>query len=291
MDFTRLEEIHSGWSGDQKYHAWDSSGREVFLRVCPIEKETHLHQARDLQQRAWEAGLPVCQPLGFQRQDSQVCIWESWCNGENARQALPHFSLKEQHRLGLEAGKALAKLHQLPTLESFPPWEQVCQANMRRKVRGYLACPIHYEKGELLIAFVESHLDLLKGRTTRWLHGDYHDSNMLVADGHLIIIDFDRCNPGDPWKEFSRLPWCAQISPLFASGMLQGYFNGDPPEDFWQLLALYIASNCLSALPWALPFGEGEIATMKQQAAEVLDWYDGMRRIIPSWYQAWQEAL
>lgn len=39
MDFTRLEEIHSGWSGDQKYHAWDSSGREVFLRVCPIEKK------------------------------------------------------------------------------------------------------------------------------------------------------------------------------------------------------------------------------------------------------------
>ena len=22
--------------------------------------------------------------------------------------------------------------------------------------------------------------------------GDYHDGNMLVADGHLIIIDFDR---------------------------------------------------------------------------------------------------
>ena len=54
---------------------------------------------------------------------------------------------------------------------------------------------------------------------------------------------------------------------------------------FWRLLALYIASNTLSSLPWAIPFGEDEIATMRRQADEVLLWYDGMRRVVPLWYQ------
>ncbi len=83
--------------------------------------------------------------------------------------------------------------------------------------------------------------------------------------------------------------WCAQASPAFASGMVDGYFGvpdgGTVPDDFWALLALYIASNTLSSLPWAIPFGDGEIATMMRQAEEVLAWYGGMERVIPTWYQ------
>ena len=55
---------------------------------------------------------------------------------------------------------------------------------------------------------------------------------------------------------------------------------------FWELLALYICSNTLSSLPWAIPFGEEEIQTMRHQAAEVLSWYDNMRRVIPTWYHS-----
>ena len=71
-----------------------------------------------------------------------------------------------------------------------------------------------------------------------------------------------------------------------ASGQVDGYFPDGAPEDFWRLLTLYIASNTLSSLYWALPFGEKEIETMRRQAAEILEWYDGFRRIIPSWYRA-----
>lgn len=55
--------------------------------------------------------------------------------------------------------------------------------------------------------------------------------------------------------------------------------------DFWNLLALYICSNTLGSLPWAIPFGEQEITTMRNQAAEILQWYDGFRTVIPNWYQ------
>lgn len=54
--------------------------------------------------------------------------------------------------------------------------------------------------------------------------------------------------------------------------------------DFWKLLALYISSNMLSSIPWAIPFGDGEIQTMLNQAKDVLCWHDNMQNPVPTWY-------
>ena len=67
--------------------------------------------------------------------------------------------------------------------------------------------------------------------------------------------------------------------------MVNGYFDSDVPLEFWKLLALYISSNTLSSLPWAIPFGEGKIETMCNQAKEVLSWYDNMKNPVPTWYK------
>jgi aminoglycoside phosphotransferase (APT) family kinase protein len=108
---------------------------------------------------------------------------------------------------------------------------------------------------------------------------------MIDRNGILTIIDFDRDDFGDPWEEFNRIVWCAQAAPAFASGMVDGYFDGKIPMEFWKLLALYICSNTLGSLPWAIPFGEKEIQVMRKQATEVLGWYNGMKNVVPSWYQ------
>jgi aminoglycoside phosphotransferase (APT) family kinase protein len=55
--------------------------------------------------------------------------------------------------------------------------------------------------------------------------------------------------------------------------------------DFWRLLALYISSNTLSSLPWAIQFGQSEIDTMIKQAKDVLEWYNNMQDPVPSWYK------
>ena len=107
---------------------------------------------------------------------------------------------------------------------------------------------------------------------------------MMIEDNKIIIIDFNRYDFGDPWEEFNRIVWCAQISPLFASGMVNGYFDNKFPDLFWKLLALYISSNTLGSIPWAVPFGKDEINTMLHQAEQVLDWYDNMKNPVPKWY-------
>ena len=152
----------------------------------------------------------------------------------------------------------------------------------------YENCELKYESGgDEFLAYLAQNRHLLKNRPQSVQHGDYHIGNMMIdRDGALIVIDFEKQDVGDPWEEFNRIVWSAQAAPDFASGMVDGYFGGDVPMDFWRLLALYICSNTLGSLPWAIPFGEGEVQVMRKQAAQVLQWYDSMRTVVPSWYRA-----
>lgn len=137
----------------------------------------------------------------------------------------------------------------------------------------------------LFIDYINHNRHLLKGRPQTYQHGDYHIGNMMIdRNGKLFVIDFNRSDYGDPWEEFNRIVWCAQQSPYFATGMVDGYFEGTIPIEFWKLLALYISSNTLSSIYWAIPFGEDEVKIMQNQAEEVLTWYDGMHCVIPRWY-------
>ena len=284
MEFSRMEEIQAGWSGDRKYHAWGDGGQEFFLRLSPPEKWEKAQRAFALQKKAFQLGLPVSEPLELTQKDGQVRFVERWLPGQMAEDALPALPHEEQYRLGWEAGETLKALHTIPAPAEAEDWESRFNKKMDRKIVLYRACPLQYEKGEAFLRYLEENRGLLHGRPQCMQHGDYHTGNMMLCGGRLFVIDFDRPDWGDPWEEFNRIPWCAQLSPAFSSGMVEGYFDGAPPLAFWRLLALYIANNTLGSLPWAIPFGEGEIATMKKQAAEILLWYDNLKNPVPRWY-------
>lgn len=150
----------------------------------------------------------------------------------------------------------------------------------------YENCELKYENGQPFLDYIAGNRSLLANRPQSYQHGDYHVGNMMVdKDGVLTVIDFDKCSWGDPWEEFNRIVRSAQVAPAFASGMVDGYFDGNVPMDFWKLLALYICASTLGSLPWAIPFGEQEIRVMRGQAAQVLRWYADMHTVVPAWYR------
>ena len=108
---------------------------------------------------------------------------------------------------------------------------------------------------------------------------------MFDSEMHLTVIDFDREDVGDPWYEFNRIIWDVRVGAEFAKGLLDGYFDGAVPEEFWRVLRLYLCQNMLSSLPWAATFGAGEIRIARENARQVLDWYDDLREIVPNWYR------
>lgn len=283
---TQRTPVEKGWSGDKKYCAQTADGSRYLLRITVPQKAERFFLGYQRMQEVAALGIPMCLPVEFGTCPEGTYAIHSWVDGVDAESYIPALPLKRQYAYGLDAGRILRKLHSLPAPTDAPPWGDRFNAKIDRKIAMYEACPLKYEKGECFLAFLEENRHLLHDRPQSYQHGDYHIGNMMVdSRGILTIIDFDRDDFGDPWEEFNRIVWCAQESPLFASGMVDGYFSGNVPYEFWQLLALYIASNTLSSLPWAVPFGNEEISTMKKQAAEVLVWYDGMKNPIPAWYQ------
>ena len=287
QDIVSRTPIDKGWSGDQKYCAVTADGTKYLLRITAPERAHRFHLGYLRMQEAAALGIPMCLPVEFGESPEGTYTIHSWVEGVDAEGYILTLLVKKQYTYGLDAGSILKKLHTLPAPANVSPWAERFNAKIDRKIRMYDECPLKYENGHLFLSFLADNRHLLSNRPQTYQHGDYHIGNMMIdKDGKLTIIDFDRDDFGDPWEEFNRIVWCAQVAPAFASGMVDGYFNSDIPIEFWKLLALYISSNTLSSLPWAIPFGDKEITTMKNQAAQVLEWYDGMKNVVPTWYQA-----
>ena len=280
------ELVDKGWSGDKKYCITAGNGEKYLLRICSAGKAEHFRLCYARMEEVAKLGVPMCLPIEFGECPEGTYAIHSWINGEDAEDVLPMLSAAQQYAYGLDAGRILKRLHSLPAPEDAPEWSVRFNSKIDRKIAMYEECPLKYEKGERFLEFIAQKRHLLSGRPQTYQHGDYHIGNMMIdKNGELTIIDFDRDDFGDPWEEFNRIVWCAQSAPSFAAGMVDGYFGGEVPMAFWELLALYICSNTLSSLPWAIPYGEQEITTMRKQAKEILSWYDEMRTVVPIWYQ------
>ena len=287
----KKEFIDKGWSDDKKYCVTTSDGKKYLLRISPetmYEKRKSLfeimHQVRELK-------IPMNAPVEFGKCDEGVYTILEWINGGDLEPLLPMLPETEQYVLGIKSGELIRKMHTITApanpagISVAQDWETRFNRKTDNKMKKYGECGIRFEGDEHVINYIEKNRHLLKNRPQSFQHGDYHAGNMMLENGELKIIDFDRYDYGDPWEEFNRIVWSAAASPHFATGQLRGYFHGEPPEEFFSLLAFYIASNTLSSIYWALPFGKSDLDTMMNQTQDVLKWFDNMKNPVPSWYQ------
>ena len=275
MEWMQKEPVNKGWSADKKYCVTAKDGVRYLYRMSDKGQYEQKRLEFEMMERVTALGVPMCRPIEFGVNDEGVYSIQTWIDGPDAEEVIPKLPQDRQLAYGIRAGKILKTIHSIPAPPSQEDWEARFNRKMDRKIRMYRECPLRYENGEAFIRFIQANRHLLANRPQTYQHGDYHIGNMMLdRQGTLHIIDFNRSDYGDPWEEFNRIVWCAQASTAFASGMVNGYFDGSVPMEFWRLLALYISSNTLSSLPWAIPFGQREIETMTNQAMEIRDWFD-----------------
>ena len=279
--------IDKGWSGDQKYCAVTTDGTKYLLRISSIERLERKRREYEKMSELAQLGIPMCMSVEFGTCEEGAYSIQTWIDGEDAENMVMTMDSAEQYRYGLDAGRILAKIHTIPAPKDVPSWETRFNAKIDRKIAMYENCELKYERGgDAFLGYLAQNRHLLAGRPQSYQHGDYHIGNMRIDNnGVLTIIDFEKWDVGDPWEEFNRIVWSAQAAPAFASGMVEGYFDGNVPMEFWKLLALYISAGMIGSLPWAIPFGEKEVQVMRKQAAQVLQWYDGMKNVVPTWYR------
>ncbi|MCM3078009.1 aminoglycoside phosphotransferase family protein [Brevibacillus invocatus] len=286
-DWDVVKEIKKGWSTDKKYFVQTRNRDQWLLRVSDISlfesKKSEFETVKQINGKNILMSRPIA--FGICNNGQSVYALYTWIDGEDAGDVLPALTKKQQYLLGIQSGDYLRSLHQVPSDGNERTWAERYHDKINRYLNNYRSCGIHLEGAERMIDFMEQNRYLLKDRPQTFQHGDYHIGNMLILkSGELGIIDFNRLDYGDPWEEFNRITWCANVSAPFASGRIHGYFDHDVPELFFRLMALYIACNQLSSIHWAIPFGDEEVQQMLKRAEKVLDWYDGFKRDVPSWY-------
>lgn len=281
--FDSVEEIKKGWSGDKKYCAV-KDGTKYLLRISPLSKYNNRRKIHNIMTNLAEKDVSMCKPLKIGLCREGTYIVQSWIDGVDAEEHIHDYDERQQYDFGFQSGVILKKIHTIPAPAHQQPWEERFNAKMDRKIKMCLACPIKLEGAQYIIDYLNANRDLIKNRPQCFQHGDYHIGNMMIEKNKIVVIDFDRYDFGDPWEEFNRIVWAAQASPAFASGMIDGYFDNTIPELFWKLLKLYIGSNTLSSVPWAIPFGDSEVQVMLKQAKDVLKWYENYSLTVPGWY-------
>ncbi|MHB8127508.1 MAG: aminoglycoside phosphotransferase family protein [Mobilitalea sp.] len=285
----KKELITKGWSEDKKYCVTTTDGTKYLLRISPLSQYETKKLLFSMMGQIAALDIPMCVPIEFGICEDGVYSIQSWINGEDLETVLPLssetlLSETEQYALGLQAGKIAKKIHAIPVPEPQEEWTVSFNRRIDMKMKEYNMCGLNFDGDYHFFAYIEKNRHLLKNRPQCFLVGDYNVMNMMYENGDLRIIDFERFDIGDSWDEFNCIVWSALASPHFATGQLHGYFEGEPPMEFFKLLAVYIAILVLSLISsWAVTSEFGRNVTLKL-SQDVLKWFDNMQNPVPTWY-------
>ena len=136
----------------------------IFLTkfVCYEEKKKQY----ELLQKVEKLNINSSKPISFGKlNDEEVYMVLSWLEGEDAEVAVKNLTDKEAYLLGVETGKVLAKLHEVPVNEnSEKPWIEKFRTKMDRKYKALDESGLEIPNKEKVIKFVEDNMYLLENR-------------------------------------------------------------------------------------------------------------------------------
>ena len=278
------EFIQKGYSEEMKYKV--KADKKYFLKVSPLsftkKKDLEVKYISALEK---EIKFPKLVEMSFET-NSILSLYE-WIDGVDIRDYASKLTGKELYQYGMQAGAFLKKIHSLSIEESSVNWQEYYIQKSKKKIHSFRKLNKNFAEIEMFIDFIQSHQSLLKDRPISLCHGDYHVGNMMIEleTKKLVIIDFGSLEIGDPIEEFNRMIWNAQLSEEFATGFVNGYFEGEKiPDIFWKLMAYYMACDVVGSIPWAINFGDNQLEIMLKRAKLVLDWFDDFKRVIPKFY-------
>ena len=249
-----------GWSSDIKYILEDGNGARYLLRLSNADLYEKKKDQFDLLKKIGRLGFNCSRPFEFgTAADGTVYILLSYLEGEDGEAAVSAMTDEEAYRLGIEAGNYLRRLHSVDIPPQERTWWDRYREKMPRKIAALKSCEYKLPMQDMILDYYETHCDLMKDRPLVLCHGDYHLGNMIVSNGKIGIIDFDKNGIADPYDDLKPFCWNAMVSEYFETGLINGYFDHGIPDDFWRILKFYTAESLISQL-------------------EIPTWYKGNKR-------------
>ena len=251
----RIEFLDKGFSDERKYILWEGGEPTYLLRTSGIDKLLRRQQDFETLLTLHKRGIRCSPPIEFGVDEpSQLCYTLlGYIPGESAADAIPKLPDSTQYKIGMDAGQELWALHQLKHPTKDFDWFEARVAKYESKVAQAREHELTFRGQERIQHYIEANISLLRESEVRFQHDDYHPDNLIVNEGEFQgVIDFNRCDWGDPVEDFYKVPWfTTTVSIPFARGQVEGYLGVASPDRFWERYNLLVALNLHGSLVYA----------------------------------------
>lgn len=289
--WSKIEKINKGWSSDTKYYIEAENNQKYLLRISDRDKYEQKKKEYEVICKFSKLGFTMSEPinLGVCNDGQNIFMLLTWVEGENLELALPKLDQEKQYQLGREAGAILRKIHSLEV----PPEELPTQTKIPKKIaqlQRYIDSEVRIPGDNVAIDFIRSNIERIWSKPPVYQHGDFHPGNLILTpDKRIGVIDFNRWEIGDPYEEFYKLEsFSTEVSIPYCIGQIDEYFDENIPEDFWDILAVYVAHASLYSIKWAEQFGQKDIDHMVKICKKSFNNYEAFKLRVPKWYvQNW----
>jgi aminoglycoside phosphotransferase (APT) family kinase protein len=211
--------------------------------------------------------------------------------GKTVTESLAELMPETQHNIAYTAGKYLATLHsQSDTFEGFGLLFEIAAGLSKPDWAAYVA-EFYQDYGqqaqtlgvlpEGTLARVEAAMLKMQPlfaavHQGRFVHGDYHFSNLLQQDGQITgVIDFEWALSGDPSWDFRIDDQLEAASPSSREAFYAGYTSRRAlPDQHWERVSFYRIGLYLDYLATFSPHDAGETDRTLPLLLNELDWLE-----------------
>ncbi|MBM7554350.1 aminoglycoside phosphotransferase family protein [Thalassobacillus pellis] len=283
--------VNKGFSSNKKYKVKLQDGTCYFIKIGGIDSAEKKKEEFHFMERFIERGVAVPAPIEVYIIETHAkCVQVfSFIEGTDGEEKLPCLPETYQYEIGVEAGKALAKIHSISLDSPSHTWMDYRYGKYQRYLRALKEVKNIPIDLNMVNSFIMEHKHLLENRPLVFNHGDFHPSNLMVSDKGLeAVIDFERFDWEDPYHEFYKMAlFSRNVSVPFSVGQIHGYFGGDPPEVFWNYYALYAAMVFSADIVWANRMTPALIEHSFHRLKTILRGHDNFRFYCPKWYSSY----
>ena len=287
-NWVKIERIERGMSDDQKYYIETYDSKKYILRTSDIKYYESKKKEYEIITKYEKLGFNMSKPIdfGITNNGNDVYMILSWVEGEDLEIALPKLSKDKQYLLGREAGQILKQIHSLNIPQDEIPKTTKIPKKLLQ-IESYEKSLVRIENDEIALNYVKKNIHKIWSKPPVYQHGDFHPGNLILTpDQKIGVVDFNRWEIGDPYEEFYKLEsFAVSLSIPYAIGQIDAYFDDQVPNDFFEILAIYVAHASLYSIKWAEKFGQKEIDFMKNICLNAFLHFNDFKTCVPSWYK------
>ena len=283
----KITRLTKGFTSGEKFIV-ATGDSPFFVRTGSIDRYEIYRAEAEMLRTCHHNRIPCPEPVAIGvTADGTTCYSVlTYLSGQTADEMLHTLTEEEHARLGIESGQLLRRIHAIEPSDDVPDLQTDHQKRHEHWADQLEKTGVTFPGQSQVERYIERQLDCLQDVETRFQHSDYHPGHLVVRDGQLAgVIDFDRTEWNDPFRDFQRLPWfTCPASLTLARAQVKGYFHEGVPTSFWPRYNLYIALT-LHRGAWAAHVKRPHNAhLLMRRIEEIVNTHDFVHGGSPVWF-------